>query len=319
MARPTSVLTLAILLTSLLLPLAASAADPLPGLPDGTEQARISDYIDGDKIKVKLGGDEFTVNFIGADAPEPGECYANEATRYVKKTLKKNQVVYLEKDSKDKDSKDRLLRYLWTAESSGKKAYLVNQRFIKAGMASFVSKDDNTRYDPRLKKAQADAKAKKAGLWGACSGPHQEVTPVPKVGSGDNPAPLGMPLEADGRRITLNSAYFTESYGFFTPQQNYVFLVIDVSMENISDSGKSHSYNELCFAGKDLDHDSDIDDSALNPSDRPLGAGDMLPGDVVNGEVVLEVHQDTTHVRVKYSTGDAFCSGGKSLYWLVTR
>jgi hypothetical protein len=169
-----------------------------------------------------------------------------------------------------------------------------------------------------MKEAEDSAKEKKAGLWGACSGPHAEITPVPKLGSGDNPAPLGTPLEADGRRITLDTAYFADSYGFFTPQQNFVFLVVDVTMENISESGKTHAYNELCFSAKDLDRDADFDDSFLNPSDRPLGSGDMLPGDVVGGEVVLEVHQDSQRVRVKYSTGPG-CIGGKSIYWIVQR
>lgn len=196
---------------------------------------------------------------------------------------------------------------------------MINTKMIRDGFASFQSKEDLTFRDKAMKKAEEQAKDKKKGLWAACSGPHAEITPIPALGSGDNPAPVGTPLEADGRRITITSAYFVESYGYFAPQQNYIYLVIEVTMENISDSGKTHPYNELCFAAKDLDANADFDDSFLNPSDYPLGAGDMLPGDVVSGEVVLEVHQNSTQIRIKYSTGEIACAGGKSVYWLVVK
>jgi hypothetical protein len=189
---------------------------------------------------------------------------------------------------------------------------------VADGYSTFTPRDGNDRRDERMKRAEGIAKEEGRGLWEACGGGHVDITPVPKLGSGDNPAPLGTPLEADGRRITLNGAYFTDTYNFLTPQQNFTYLVVDVTMENISESGKTHPYNELCFAGKDMDRGADYDDSFLNPSDRPLGSGDMLPGDVVNGEVVLEVHQDAVRIRVKYSTGPA-CIGGKSLYWIVQR
>lgn len=300
----------------------------LEGLPDDVQEATVSGWVDGDKFKVEVAGeeDEQEVLMIGTDAPEIGngdddlgECYAQEAADALKKLLKKGLVVYLEQDEKDRDGKDRLLRYVWTADKDGRKAFMVNTKMIRDGFASFQTKEDLTRRDKAMKKAEDQAKENNRGLWAACSGPHAEITPVPQLGSGDNPAPIGTALEADGRRITINNAYFLDSYGFFTPQQNFVFLVINVTMENISESGKTHPYNELCFAGKDLDAGADYDDSFLNPSDIPLGAGDMLPGDVVSGEVVLEVHQNSTNIRVKYSTGGFGCSGGKSVYWIVQR
>lgn len=302
-----------------------SFAQDLPeGVPDGAEQVEVIGHIDGDKFTVRLDGKEETVLLISADAPEMpgeddgGECYAEESAARLAKLLPVGTNVFLEQDGESRDGKDRLLRYVWLPRE-GKKAQFIDERMIADGFSTFKARDGHSQRDSRLQKAEKLAKDEQRGLWKDCGGGHVEITPVPKLGSGDNPAPLGTPLEADGRRITLNSAYFTPSYGFFTPQQNYEYLVVNVTMENISDSGKTHDYNELCFAAKDLDANADYDDSFLNPSDIPLGSGEMLPGDVVNGEVVFEVHQGSANIRIKYQTGGFACSGGKSIYWIVTR
>jgi endonuclease YncB( thermonuclease family) len=304
--------------------ISASSAQDLPeGVPDGAEKAEVVAHIDGDKFKVRLNGKEETVLLIAADAPEMakddnlGECFATESANRLEDLLPEGATVYLEKDGEDRDGKERLLRYVWLPRD-GKKAQFIDERMIADGVSTFKPREGHSKRDGRLQKAEQLAKDENRGLWAACGGGHVEITPVPKLGTGDNPAPMGTSLEADGRRITVDGAYFTPSYGFFTPQQNFEYLVINVTMENISESGKTHAYNELCFAAKDLDANADYDDSFLNPSDIPFGSGDMLPGDVVSGEVVLEVHQGAANIRIKYQTGPS-CIGGKTVYWVVTR
>ena len=292
----------------------ASAANP-SGLPSDVKAAKISDYNDGDKIEVSRNGSTYEVNLIGEDAPEPSECFAQESADYLQKLLPKGQTIYLESDKTEKDGKDRILRYIWAENSKGK-AYLVNELLISKGYAQFKSGNDNTKHDRQLKAAQDHAQKAKVGIWDVCGGPHKAIK---KVGSGDNPAPIGTTVEGDGRSITVNSANFFDSYGYFAPEQNRIFLIINVTMTNISTSGKQHSYNEICFAAKDLDTGADYDDAVFNASDIPLSAGDMNPGETVSGDVTLEVSPNSTRVRIKYSTGDAFCSGGSSLYWIITR
>jgi endonuclease YncB( thermonuclease family) len=296
------------------------AAASLKGLPDGVQEAKIVGYNDGDKFEVSVDGKTQEVNLLGADAPELdngdlGECFAKDAKDYVAKLLKKKQVVYLEKDNDDKDGKDRLLRYVWAANSTNTKAYMVDEFLIARGYASFKSRDRNTKYDSRLEKAQSSAKKSKVGLWGACAGPHAEITPVPKVGTGDNPAPVGTAIEGDGLRVTLNSFYYSDGDGFIVPAQNKTFLIVNMTITNISDSDQK-DYNEICFAAKDVDKDFDFDNSFLNPSGAPLGSGDMVPGDTVSGEVALEVSPSSAHIRVKYTSGGG--CGGDKFYWLVT-
>ncbi|MGH2551662.1 MAG: thermonuclease family protein, partial [Thermomicrobiales bacterium] len=218
-------------------------AQALPeGVPDGAEVAEVTGHIDGDKFKVKVNGKEETVLLISADAPEVakddglGECYAVESAARLAKLLPEGATVYLEKDGEDRDGKERLLRYAWLPRD-GKKAQFVDERMIADGASTFKAREGNSKRDARLQKAEQLAKDENRGLWGACGGGHVEITPVPKIGTGDNPAQLGTALEADGRRITLSNAYFTPSYGFFAPQQNFEFLVVTVTMENISESG----------------------------------------------------------------------------------
>jgi micrococcal nuclease len=300
-----------------------AAAEDLPaGVPSDAQSAKVVSYIDGDKFKVEVDGEDAELNLIGADAPEPGEgddlgeCYAKQASDRIKKLLKKGSTVFLEQDEKDKDGKDRLLRYVWAPGKDGKKASMLNTKMIRDGYATFKSKDPNTKYDENFAKAEQEAKDKKHGLWKTCGGGHVEVTPAPELGTADNPAPVGATVAGDGREVTLNSVTLVQGYDFLTPDPGNVFLTIDVTIKNSSESGKTHDYNELCFSAVDPDSGYKFDDTLLNPSGSPLGSGDLGPGDIARGEVVLEVKADSTRIRVKYDTGCGI--GGENLYWIVT-
>jgi micrococcal nuclease len=302
----------------------ASAQDLPEGVPSEAETATLVAYDDGDKFKVEIDGDEEEINLIGTDAPEvgdgdddPGECYSKEASERIKALIEEGGTIYLERDEENKDGKDRLLRYVWLESKDGKKAYLLNTKLVREGFATFKSKDPNTKYDDNFTKAEKEAKEKKRGLWKSCGGGHVEVTPAPELGSADNPAPVGGTVSGDGREITLNNAYFVEGYDFLAPDPGNIYLTIEVSIVNNSESGKTHDYNELCFSAVDPDRGYKFDDTLLNPSGSPLGSGDLGPGDVVRGEVVLEVRADSQKIRVKYDTGCGI--GGESLYWIVTR
>jgi hypothetical protein len=209
-----------------------------------------------------------------------------------------------------------LLRYVWYTDKNGK-VFMLNERLIKEGYSSFKSKDDNTKYDARFKKAEDAAKKGKKGLWGKCDGPHVELTPPPARGTADNPADVGEAVTGDGQEVTLANAYFVDAYDFLAPEAGNVFLTVEFIIKNVHEEGESVDYNELCFSATDPDNGYKFDDTLLNPSGQPLGSGDLGAGDVVRGEVVLEVRADSQKIRVKYDTGCGF--GGKSLYWLVTR
>lgn len=154
----------------------ARAADP-EGLPEGVQSAEVAGQLDGDKITVEVDGETRELNFVGADAPEPGECYVKESNAAIEKLLPEGTPLWLETDAKATDNKDRLLRHVWASDKHGK-AYLVNAKLIRDGIAGWKAKDaedGNAKYADRYEKAQADAKEKKNGLWDECDRLHSKA------------------------------------------------------------------------------------------------------------------------------------------------
>lgn len=178
MARRLAVAFVALLLLTATgwLPVPASAQE-LDGLPVGAVRVKVSSYVDGDKIKVALDGERVELNFIGADAPEPEECYVAESNAAMKDLLPKGTVLYLERDADDTDGRDRLLRHVWAEGKSGE-AYLVNAKLIRDGNAGWKAKDaedGNAKYADRYEKAEADAKERGNGLWSECDRLHSKA------------------------------------------------------------------------------------------------------------------------------------------------
>jgi micrococcal nuclease len=299
-----------------------AGAQELPkGIPVGAEKATVSGYDDGDKFRVKIEGKTETVLLISADAPEKNECFADKSARQLKKYIPEGSTVYLERDKDDRDGKDRLLRYAWTAKDNGK-ATFVDERMIANGFSTFKSREDNSKYDTRLEKDQSKAKKAKRGLWKDCGGGHventtvPEATKVPKLGEKNLPAPIGSTLETDGQAVTIQSAFYSYDYGYSQPKGGYIYLVVTVRIENIEKSGgDSHGYDEGRFAGKDVETGASYD-SVFTLADQPLGSGDLSPGEFVVGTIVLEVQDVSRPVLVEY---DPSRLGGGEVYWIAVR
>lgn len=184
-----------------------------------------------------------------------------------------------------------------------------------APLPTEAPKPGNTGAGSSSNAAQTAMKPTSAPTPTPTPSPIPTQTPVPALGSANRPASIGDTVEVDGRAITLLDATVTSSVGgFYTPKGGYEFVVITVKIRNVSTSGKKHDYNELYFSGKDIDRGWDFDDTGINLSDSPLGSGELSPGEYVTGQVVLEVHQETTSLRIKYDTSPI---GGKNAYWLV--
>jgi micrococcal nuclease len=130
---------------------------------------RVVEVIDGDTVKVDIGGEIETVRLVGMDTPEianpynPREDYFGpEAARYAKQLLEK-QSVYLIPDpmQSNRDKYNRLLRYVFLEDGT-----LINAKLIKEGFAF------NYMYEPFQFMKQFDylekqAKENRLGLWGS--------------------------------------------------------------------------------------------------------------------------------------------------------
>lgn len=191
---------------------------------------------------------------------------------------------------------------------------LANEVLLRDGNGSFQDRAENDRRTDELTSAEEKARQDDAGLWGECGENHVEIvppTPTPELGEGELPAPVGTQLKGDDVAATLTSAFYSSEYGFSTPKGGYVYLVIEVAIENIDD--EDHGYAGNRFSAKDIDTSAEFDD-AFTLTDGGLGTGTLSPGEYVSGVVVLEVQETAQRVRIKYDTA-AF--GGTNLYWVV--
>lgn len=128
---------------------------------------RVVKVIDGDTVKVDIGGEIETVRLIGIDTPEIANPYNSredyfgpEAAQYAKQLLEK-QSVYLIPDpmQSNRGKYNRLLRYVFLEDGT-----LINAKLIKEGFAF------NYIYEPFQFMKQFDylekqAKENRLGLW----------------------------------------------------------------------------------------------------------------------------------------------------------
>jgi micrococcal nuclease len=133
-----------------------------------TQQATVTEIVDGDTIHVEIGGVEFRVRYIGIDAPEvahdnnPGEPLGAEATQS-NADLVEGATVILEKDVSDTDQFGRLLRYVWLGGPGTWQ--LVNGELAEQGLADVKSYPPDTRWQAILQQAEDDAKDADLGIW----------------------------------------------------------------------------------------------------------------------------------------------------------
>ena len=125
--------------------------------------ARVVRVVDGDTIVV---GDE-RVRLIGVDTPEsvkpgtPVECFAREASAFVKKLLT-GRNVRLELDVEKRDRYGRLLAYVYRDD------LFVNAELVRRGYASVATFPPNVRHVDEFVRLQREARGASRGLWRAC-------------------------------------------------------------------------------------------------------------------------------------------------------
>lgn len=139
---------------------------------EGWQIGKCSRVIDGDTIVVEVQGVSYTVKYLGAEAPFPGdalrpsEVLAKEATAKNKELVASRQV-YLEGDINDLDMQGRYMRYVRTNVGSimMPRIVMVNEEMIKNGLARSVTMGANDKYQKTLDAAEKYAKERKLGLW----------------------------------------------------------------------------------------------------------------------------------------------------------
>lgn len=160
--------------------------DEIPLLPEGvcaeSREAIVECTLDGDTFDVGACGEEAgeRVRMLGLDAPEvahdgePADCWGDEAAAVLRAELTGRRIT-LSFDQSCIDTYGRTLAYVWIAadEAEGDTAgydegLLLNEWMLANGHARFYELDEALRLEDRLVAAEADARARGLGLWGAC-------------------------------------------------------------------------------------------------------------------------------------------------------
>lgn len=129
----------------------------------------VSEFVDGDTIKVAMDGKTEIIRMIGMDTPETHDprkavqCFGMAAAAYTK-LLIGDKPVRLESDplSTNRDRYNRLLRYVYT--NDGK---LVEGEDIRNGYAFAYTSFPFTKAD-EFRAYEKEAREANRGLWGSC-------------------------------------------------------------------------------------------------------------------------------------------------------
>jgi len=142
-----------------------------PARPTGpTQDAILIRVVDGDTIRVMVGGVEERVRYIGVNTPELNgnspatpEPYAQAATDADARLLAEGRVV-LETDVSERDQYGRLLRDVWVERDGA--WTLVNVALVAEGFAQVSTYPPDVKYVDVLLAAQRAAREERRGLWG---------------------------------------------------------------------------------------------------------------------------------------------------------
>jgi micrococcal nuclease len=157
------------------------AAEGVVGVerPAGTQEAVVEKIVDGDTIWVRVDrpggplppGASHKIRLLEIDTPETRhpvvalQCGGPEATAFAQRLLPVGSTVHLLGDREDVDQYGRFLRYVWTSDG-----VFFNYEAVRTGHARAVLYEPNDAYIDVLRRAEAEARAAKRGLWGACQG-----------------------------------------------------------------------------------------------------------------------------------------------------
>lgn len=130
----------------------------------------VIEVVDGDTVRVRVDGTEERLRLVGVDAPEVGECLAQDASNALEQLLAGGPI-RLEADSSDRDRYGRLLRYVHVGDR------FVNAELIEAGLAIARSYPPDVARDVELEQAQRVAQRAGVGIWApdAC-GPRSDAS-----------------------------------------------------------------------------------------------------------------------------------------------
>jgi len=161
---------------------AAPGAECIPAGNPGIV-AQVVRVVDGDTIKVGMGGRQYTVRYVGVDTPEtvapnrPVEYMGPEASAKNKALVSGRQVI-LVKDVSETDKYGRLLRFVIVD------GVFVNRELVRLGYAQTITYPPDISCKDTFRTAEKQAREQEIGLWASneqfapcdCNGPDLDCT-----------------------------------------------------------------------------------------------------------------------------------------------
>ena len=145
----------------------------LPSGGDGaaarSDEARVTRVVDGDTVKVSIGGREDTVRYIGMDTPEthkpgtPVQCFGPAASAFNAR-LVAGRRVRLRFDVERRDRYGRLLAYVYRLPDG----LFVNAELVRDGYARQLTIPPNVAHVELLARLVRQARRARRGLWRRC-------------------------------------------------------------------------------------------------------------------------------------------------------
>jgi micrococcal nuclease len=127
--------------------------------------ALVTRVIDGDTVVAVVGGRSEHVRLLGVDTPERGDCFSAQATARTRAlSLGRRVTLVGDLTQATRDRYGRLLAYVVLPDGGDLDRMLVAGGFAKV----YVYNDHPFGRTAAYVRAEADAKARRAGLWGAC-------------------------------------------------------------------------------------------------------------------------------------------------------
>lgn len=142
-------------------------ADRSPEAGPPSAAARVLRVVDGDTLRVRIGGKVEDVRLIGVDTPEtvdpeePVQCFGPRASRFSKR-LAGGQRVRLVFGAERRDAYGRLLAHAYIGHR------WLNAMLLRRGLARVLSIPPNTRHRALFERLALGAARAGRGLWGAC-------------------------------------------------------------------------------------------------------------------------------------------------------
>jgi micrococcal nuclease len=133
-------------------------------------EGRVVRVVDGDTIRVALGGRVERVRYIGIDTPEsvkpdtPVQCYAERASA-ANAVLVRGRRVRLVTDAERRDRFGRLLAYVYVEPGGA----FVNSTLVRDGFARTLTIPPNVAHADEFARLARQARRAGRGLWHACT------------------------------------------------------------------------------------------------------------------------------------------------------